>query len=658
MNPIRSILRQIKAGALALGVLAALPPAFSAPAAGPVTESPKQVVLPAGSDGQLRNPGMGLYFFGTLKESDMPANAWYTPVIAIGYFRDDWAKLEPRRGDYRFAGYFDPVFDLWVKKWHKRVAFRFMSSNTHSRQKYVTPQWVFDAGVPSIVHQGIYAPNQLDPVFWDEKYLHVQEEFIAALGKYLDGRDGLEFIDVGGIGDWGEMHLMRWKSEDLERSGYTPAKYVAAYRRLIDAYARAFRNTRVFLNVGDWPEINNYAALRGLNFRQDGLTPSGPSSDVGKRFFRPYARRGVIGNYELYGGYEEMKRRGWGVRETFEKGLEDPISYLHVNLGDYGTLQTLPEDARDAVRDAARRLGFRFALTRLQYNRALHLRPGAHARLLLEQTWKNSGVAPCYDSYALRWALLDAQGRVVYQETDYPKTPTTQWGPGEEITLRDLISIPAQDLENVSGPLRLVVSMFKPETPAEDIQLALAGRDKQGFYELGRLRVARQTGAESKPETVFADGFEAAEPTLWTAVRGMKAEVTSDAREGRRALSVTGTPRGFSWNYAGIRVPTPILPASRYRLSCWMKVNSLSSADRPPYLKLGVNDAAGKWISNFATDHYDTSKLGTWQRLTGLIDTPTDAASADVSLEKGDQESQITLSLHLDDVRLELLETP
>ena len=627
--------------------------------ASPATSLPDastQIVAPPGSQEQLHNPGTGIYFFGTRQESEMPASAWYTPVIDIGYFRDDWASLEPKRGDDQFAAYFDPIFDLWVKKWHKRVAFRFMSSNMHSRQKYVTPQWVFDAGVPSVVHKGIYAPEQVDPVFWDDKYLKTQEEFIAALGKDLDGRAGLEYVDVGGIGEWGEMHLARWTSDDLERTGYTPAKYVAAYRRLIDAYARAFPHTRVFLNVGDWPEINDYAALRGLHFRQDGLNPSGPSADVGKRFFQPYSRRGVIGNYELFSGYEEMKQKGWGVRETFDKGLEDPISYLHINLGGYDTLRTLPDDVKDDVRDAARRLGFRFALTRLECNRALRLRPGANARLLLDQTWKNSGVAPCYDSYALQWTLRDATGRTLLDETTYPRTPTTLWWPGEEVTLHDVLSVPAAALAGASGPLQLAVSMTKPEDPTVRIQLALAGRDALTRYPVATLGITRT--ADTGPTVIYADGFEATPPAPWPAATGIKAAVTSDAHAGHGALSVTGTQTGGSWNYAATGTSVSVLPASRYRLSCWMKVDSLSDADHPPYLKLGVNDTDGKWIVNFPTSRYDTAKLGAWQQLAGIIETPARAAKADITIEKGDLESKLTLSLHLDDVRLELLETP
>ena len=195
----------------------------------------------------------------------------------------------------------------------------------------------------------------------------------------------------------------------LEQTGFSQARYIAAYRRLIDAFARAFPRTRVFLNVGDYEAINDYAAIKGLHFRQDGLTPSRPSADVGKRFYRSYARRGVICNYELHSGYDEMKKKGWGVPETFAKGLEDPISYLHINLMSCRQLARAPEEVRQAVTDAACRIGFRFVLTKLRSNKTLRVSGDTPARLLLEHTWKNEGVAACYASYALRWTLTNVQ---------------------------------------------------------------------------------------------------------------------------------------------------------------------------------------------------------------------------------------------------------
>jgi hypothetical protein len=76
-------------------------------------------------------------------------------------------------------------------------------------------------------------------------------------------------------------------SQQLEETGFTRDKYVAAYRRVIDAHAAAFPRTRVFLNVGSYAEINDYAALRGCHFRQDGPTPNGPGANVGKLYYQP-----------------------------------------------------------------------------------------------------------------------------------------------------------------------------------------------------------------------------------------------------------------------------------------------------------------------------------------------------------------------------------
>ena len=169
-----------------------------------------------------------------------------------------------------------------------------------------------------------------------------------------------------------------------------------------------------------------------------------------------------------------MKQKGWGVRETFAKGLEDPISYLHINLMGYRQLAAAPEEVRQAVTDAARRVGFRFVLTKLRCNKTLRLSGDTPARLLLEHTWKNAGVAPCYASYALRWTLADSQGRNVAEELVYPARPTTAWAPGEEVTLTDVVSVPAN---TPLGEYRLRVAMVEPENPALRVQLGIGGRD-------------------------------------------------------------------------------------------------------------------------------------------------------------------------------------
>ena len=615
------------------------------------TKPAMQEITPTRSSEPLINPGMGLYLFGTLNEKDLAPDLWTSQVIDIGYFRDDWAKVQPDGpGSAHFDAYFKPIFDLWVNKLHKRVAFRFMSQNMHSQLKYVTPKWVFDAGAPSQTFRGIYAPEQIDPVFWDERYLRIQEQSIADLGKYLDGRPGLEFIDIGGIGEWGEMHLARWTPAQLAASGYTPEKYVSAYRRLIDAFARAFPHTRVFLNVGDWATINDYAALRGVNFRQDGLTPSGASNQVGPRFYREYSRRGTVCNYELYAGYAEMKQKGWGVRETFDKGLEDPISYLHVNLMGFSEMAKAPGEVREAVTDAARRIGFRFAPARIVCNQQIRVGPHRAGRLLIESHWKNSGVAPCYDSYALRWLLMNAQGETVVQKLSFPTVPTTHWWPGEEVVQNDVLTVPAG---TASGEYKLLVAMVKPEEPKLRLQLALPHPDAQGRYEIAALPAV---AAADAPQGVFQEGFEEG-VAAWHPAKGIVARRDDSGHSGA-CLLLEGKPQEATWNYVSSPLPQKLMAGARYRLSCWMKVNAITPEATAPYLKIGLTDAAGKWLTNVSTNPYDLKELGTWQQLTAWVETTPQTAGGEIAVEKGSLEVRPQIALRLDDVALELTESP
>ena len=70
--------------------------------------------------------------------------------------------------------------------------------------------------------------------------------------------------------------------------------------------------------------------------------------------------------------------------------------------------------------EAARKIGYRFVLTKLSVSGEFHLDGKTPARLLTEHTWKNVGVAPCYESYALEFTLHDAQGPIVARATPFP----------------------------------------------------------------------------------------------------------------------------------------------------------------------------------------------------------------------------------------------
>ncbi len=624
-------------------------------AAGPALEW--RAITPALSDAVLFNPGMGLYLAGGSGLGYRPdPDAWVLSLCDIVYFRPTWNDLEADGSETGFGTYFDPIFDFWVRQRGKRVAFRVMSQSTHYRGKYATPKWVFDRGVPSVLHRGLRGQEQVNPVFWEPLYLRLHCEFIQRLGRYLDGRPGLDYVDIGGIGEWGEMHLGlhmpgRWTPQRLEQTGFTRDKYVAAYRQVIDAHAEAFPRTRVFLNVGSYPEINDYAALRGCHFRQDGLTPGGPSGNVGKLYCHPYSRHGVICNYEFHSSYHSMLEKGWDLRTTVEQGLSDPISYLNTNILSSQDWDTAPAQVKELFLAAARKVGFRFVLTDLRVPTRLNLSDRTTGRLLIEHTWTNIGVAPCYESYALEFTLHDAEGRVVTTQRHFPVQPTTLWLPSDEAVERTLIRYPAGLPD---GDYELKVAMHLPEKAGQRILLGLAGRDDADRYPLCQLAgvaTQRVTGI------VYQQQFESAAHG-WSSSPGIQSELdTTVFRSGTSSLHLSGTQtRG--WNYVSHALNTPILPASKYRLSCWLKVHTIEPTGLPPYPKIGLTDGEGAWLTNCQTNSYDMSNSGAWQKLEATFETTFETAGGHLALERGSNDITTRIDLWLDSVELELLEAP
>jgi len=603
------------------------------------------------TDEVLFNPGMGLYL--QYPPMDSRPSEWFMKTADIAYYRLHWTDVNPREGVYEFDKYFGPKFDFWVKKRGKRLAFGVMSQSMHGRPKYVTPKWVFDKGVPGVKHTGVYGQEQINPAFWNDRYLEIHCAFIARLGKYLDGRDGLEFMDIRGIGEWGEMHLARWTPEQLEKTGYTADGYVAAYRKVIDAFARAFPKTRVFLNVGGQKHqtINDYAALKGMHFRQDGLKPGGASYNCGEWLFKPYARRGVICNFEFHSGYGTSLKKGWSPEETIKSCLAAPVSYL--NTGSWlggGGLRTAPKGARDWLTRAARKLGHRFVMTKLRLPADFGLDGRRPARMPLMSVWRNDGVAPCYESYALEWSLHDAAGAKVASSVSFPSTPTTAWSPGEEVQVASMLRVPAATRP---GRYRLKVSMVLPETGSR-VMLGIAGRDGEKRYDLCDIAGARRQGMQGR---VYEEGFEQG-TGKWSAVKGMS--LVSDrasAHGGKASLLVSGT-QVTGWNYAACTLPTSPVPSGKYRLSVWMLVEQIKPAKYAPYVKIGVNGADGSWLANFRSNSYDVSKLNTWQRLETVAEMPVNVGSGVLAIEKGVNRTSISARIRLDDVRLELLEGP
>jgi hypothetical protein len=394
--------------------------------------------------------------------------------------------------------------------------------------------------------------------------------------------------------------------------------------------------------------INDYAAINGMHFRQDGLNPEGASYNVEEWLYPEYARRGIMGNFEFYSGLDEMREKAWNLKTTIEKGLSAPISYMNTNLFSGAGYRDAPKEAIDLLVGAARRIGYRFAPTRIEHSPEAGVSPDRPTRVLVRSEWKNTGIAPSHDSFAVVWSLIDQEGKTAASDTTFPVNPTNRWWPGETQTVAGMIRLPAG---SPPGLYRLAVAMVLPEN-GRPIGLGIEGRDNNGRYLLDLIRI---NTAKPANNTVFETGFETAKPA-WNIPKGMTAGMEpGGARTGKGSLLVEGSLKD-GWNYAWYRLPSPLVGGARYRLTGWMLVERMEPTGFPPYLKLGVNDRKGAWLINVNTDKYDLTKTGTWQKLTAVGDLPAEAETGEISVEKGDNNTAAAVRLRLDDVTLEIIE--
>ncbi len=308
-------------------------------------------------------------------------------------------------------------------------------------------------------------------------------------------------------------------------------------------------------------------------------------------------------------------------------------------------------DVKELFLDAARKIGFRFVLTEAQVPQQFRVRSDRPGRLILKHQWTNAGVAPCYESYALGFTLHDQQDKVVASQIDFPEVPTTHWNPESVIDNQTVMRIPA---DMPAGKYRLKVAMSLPEKQQASLQLGIAGRDGEGRYLLCEIPAVP---ANTDDLVTLQEGFERANPD-WYAGTGITLTVDrGEHHSGTGSLRVEGT-QSNGWNYAANRTQFAVYPGSKYRLTCWMKVDSLQPESLAPYFKLGVNNTEGKWSTNISTNLYDMHRAGQWQQLSAIAETPLDAALGQFAVERGTNDSQTTVIIWLDDVQLELLEGP
>ena len=122
-------------------------------------------------------------------------------------------------------------------------------------------------------------------------------------------------------------------------------------------------------------------------------------------------------------------------------------------------------------------MGYRFVLKSITYNKIIN-RQGLFS---IRSWWENKGVAPCYIDYPLAFRLINSR----YSSIIIADADIRQWLPGDNIYNKSFYLPGSMS----PGKYTVQVAILDKSTRQPVVQLAIEGKEADGWYTLGAITV-------------------------------------------------------------------------------------------------------------------------------------------------------------------------
>ena len=439
-------------------------------------------IHPIELDDVISNPGMGLQTFYNTKATD-PNNG----ILPLGsaYTRYYWSEFEPSQGNFSFT---EMVNDYNAAQAQEQD---YCTRISPYDDQAGGPQWLRNLGVSGYTYSQeggptLWAPNMDDPTVKAEF-----QKLVQALGARFDGLPGFGPIDIGSVGLWGEWH--NWQAIISSINGNAPGSVgsqipmppLATCKWYVDQFFTYFPKTIKIMGSGEavgsvTTQTLAYALGRGAGWRGDSLGDS-------------YHQN--IYPQDLPGGANDTH---WQTAPVY---FETSPPFSSLSLTDLQTtvnfaLQShasVVEDRSEKitsaelplVRQLLMSLGYRFVLNSLSHPSAAT----AGQQMTLTMAWRNVGVAPTYRNDVLAVQIRNSSGTPVL--TSNTGIAVKNWLPGTTYTVTPTVTLPAG---LAPGTYTVAIGIVDRATRKPVVQLAIQGRDANGWYPLGTVSVNRRRG--------------------------------------------------------------------------------------------------------------------------------------------------------------------
>ena len=159
------------------------------------------------------------------------------------------------------------------------------------------------------------------------------------------------------------------------------------------------------------------------------------------------------------------------VRYIFSQALKWHISSFNAKSS------PVPPEWEPLVNDWLKKMGYRFVLKSITYNKIIN-RQGLFS---IRSWWENKGVAPCYIDYPLAFRLINSR----YSSIIIADADIRQWLPGDNIYNKSFYLPGSMS----PGKYTVQVAILDKSTRQPVVQLAIEGKEADGWYTLGAITV-------------------------------------------------------------------------------------------------------------------------------------------------------------------------
>lgn len=394
------------------------------------------------------------------------------------FVRIAWSYLEPKEGEYHWET-IDTIVARYVPKGYK-LSLDITCKETEPDQPYATPKWVQQAGAKGqFVHT--WGSKSWEPDYNDPVFLEKLNRFHQTMAVRYDGKEWLQDVTTGSIGEWGEGHSSHNVRADV---------VIKHLNILLDNY----KHTQIvigddYLRAGKTDEetllIRNYVKSHKVSYRDDSIYWEGvidfPGSVQNPSFFEDVWRDSPTTLEFCH--YRYYKDTYWSVPDGRIKGLDIAKKAIEVShatfVSPHGHIGEWQKDNPNAAWELINKMGYWFFPQSVEASLSA-------GKLHLNMAWFNKGVAPAYKPYYLQVTLTDMYGKMV--QLPVVAAGNNKWMPG---TTSMNYALDAAKIPN--GTYYLDVQLYKQfeDGGIRPVRLGLSEKyeSSQGVYRLGTIQL-------------------------------------------------------------------------------------------------------------------------------------------------------------------------